>query len=252
MRELFQSNKNSLVGAHRGASQYYPENTMLSFHKALELGADYIELDVHLTKDEVPVVIHDSTLERTTDGKGKIRDYTMEELKRFDAGSWFGKEFTGLEIPTLEEVLQWSKGRMGVNIELKQDVEKYAHLEEKVLEVIRKTKTINQIQVMSFNHKAVKKMKDLDANVFAGIILFAEAYNPIHLVKEVNADFFNTTWMFHSKAVIDELHNEGYLVCGGHCDDPEKWAELQSLGIDMAETNIPDVMKKVEKKQQLT
>ncbi len=85
MRELF-AKKVPLVGAHRGASHYYPENTMLSFKKALELGADYVELDVHLTKDEVPVVMHDSKLERTTNGKGNIRDYTIDELKQLEAG----------------------------------------------------------------------------------------------------------------------------------------------------------------------
>lgn len=242
MRELFNTQEFPFVGAHRGASKYCPENTMPSFKKALELGTDYIELDVHLSKDEVPVVMHDSRLERTSNGKGRLRDYTVEELKELDAGSWFGESFSGLEIPTLEEVLSWAKGRVGVSIELKQDLEKYAHLEERVLEIIRKTNTLNQIQVMSFNHRAVRKMKELDADVFTGIILFSELCDPVAVTKQSKADFFNTPWVFHSQDAINELHNAGFLVCGGMNDDPQKWEEMQSWGIDMAETNTPDVM----------
>ncbi len=150
-----------------------------------------------------------------------------------------------MEIPTLEEVLQWSKDQIGVSIELKQVEEKYTHLEEKVLEVIKKTQTIDQVQVMSFNHKAVKKMKDLDSNVVTGIIVYGELYDPISVIKQVKADFFNAPWMFHSKEDIKALHQAGFLVCGGHNDNPEKWVEMQSWGINMAETNTPDVMKKL-------
>ncbi|BBN99871.1 glycerophosphodiester phosphodiesterase [Sporolactobacillus terrae] len=242
MRELFHDQNFPLVGAHRGASAYFPENTLLSFMKAKEMGADYIELDVHLSKDEVPVIMHDAHLDRTTNGKGKLRDFTLAELKQLDAGCKFGKPFPKQEIPTLQEALNWAKGSIGVSIELKQDIEKYPNLEERVLEVIDKTDTLNQIQVMSFNHRSVRRIKELEPKIFAGIILFSELCDPLAVVKQSKADFFNAPWLFQYREAIDALHQEGYLVCGGMNDDPEKWVSMQALGIDMAETNKPDVM----------
>ncbi|MFP4698544.1 MAG: glycerophosphodiester phosphodiesterase family protein [Eubacteriales bacterium] len=94
--------------AHRGASGIAPENTIVSFQKAIDQGAEGIELDVHLTKDEIPVVIHDETIDRTTDGSGYIKDFTFEELNRYDAGNYFDKKFMNEKIPTLEQVLELS------------------------------------------------------------------------------------------------------------------------------------------------
>ncbi|NGP45538.1 glycerophosphodiester phosphodiesterase [Bacillaceae bacterium SIJ1] len=243
MREIFQAKQSPLVGAHRGASHYYPENTMLSFQKAVELGADYIELDVHLTKDNIPVIMHDANLERTSDGKGRIKDFTVEELKQLDVGRWFGEEFAGQRIPTLHEVLSWSKGRTGVSIEIKQIEERYDNLEQRILDVIYDTNTMDQVQAMSFNHNSIKKIKELDNRIFAGIILFAELYDPIRVAQQMKVDFYNTPWLFHTIEQIRQLHEAGFVVCGGHNDQPEKWVEMQEWGIDMAETNMPDVMK---------
>src|SRR5919204_3658410 len=93
------------VVGHRGAMGYCPENTMISFARAVELGADWVELDVHLTRDGALAVIHDETLERTTNGKGLVREHTLDELKRLDAGSWFAPAYAGERIPSLDEEL---------------------------------------------------------------------------------------------------------------------------------------------------
>jgi glycerophosphoryl diester phosphodiesterase len=108
-----------VVIAHRGASGAAPENTGAAFRLAAELGADGVELDVQLTRDGAVVVCHDATLERTTDGRGSIAELTLAELRRLDAGSWFGAGFAGEPLPTLDEVLDWSAGRIAVNVELK-------------------------------------------------------------------------------------------------------------------------------------
>ncbi len=105
--------------AHRGASAYYPENTMESFQGAIAMGADMIELDVQLTRDGEVVVFHDEKLTRCTNGKGRIADYTLVELKKLDAGSWFDKEYQGAKIPTLEEALSLCRDKIAVNIEIK-------------------------------------------------------------------------------------------------------------------------------------
>jgi len=109
------------VVAHRGFSARYPENTMLAFAAATDAGADMIELDVGLSADRVPVVIHDETLDRTTDGEGPVAARTLAELERLDAGAWFAPEFAGERIPTLEAVLARFGGRVALNVELKPD-----------------------------------------------------------------------------------------------------------------------------------
>ena len=98
-----------LVIAHRGASGHAPENTLAAFKRAVGLGATFIETDLQLTRDSRFVAMHDGTVNRTTNGQGKVHDMTMAELRRLDAGSWFGSEFAGERIPTLDEILEFSK-----------------------------------------------------------------------------------------------------------------------------------------------
>lgn len=105
--------------AHRGASARAPENTFAAFEEAVRVGVDAVELDVHLSADGVPVVIHDATVERTTDGRGAVASHTCARLRRLDAGSWFSPRYRGERIPTLDETLDWAGGRTGLNVELK-------------------------------------------------------------------------------------------------------------------------------------
>jgi len=107
--------------AHRGASTRAPENTLAAFEEAIRLGVDAIELDVHLSADGVPVVLHDDTVDRTTDGRGAVASLTLAALKRLDAGAWFSPRFRGERIPTLEEALVCAQGRCGLNVEIKAD-----------------------------------------------------------------------------------------------------------------------------------
>ncbi len=112
----------TLVIAHRGDSAHAPENTLAAFRAALDAGADMVEFDVGLTRDLVPVVLHDATLDRTTDGRGKLAAWFLEDIARLDAGSWFGPRFAGEPIPTLEQALDLLAGRAEVNIEVKPEV----------------------------------------------------------------------------------------------------------------------------------
>jgi glycerophosphoryl diester phosphodiesterase len=117
-----QSSKNVIVAGHRGYKAKYPENTMLSFQKACELGVDMLEMDLNLTKDKKLAVIHDDTVDRTTDGNGAVRDHTFSELKELDAGGWFGAEFAGLQIPSFTEFLEWAalETNLFLNVEIKE------------------------------------------------------------------------------------------------------------------------------------
>jgi glycerophosphoryl diester phosphodiesterase len=124
MIEHIQNNPSIIVAGHRGFKFAYPENTLLAFQKALELGVDMLEFDLRLSKDKVVMVIHDETLERTTNGSGKMSDYRLAELQQLDAGGWYGKQFEGLKIPTFGELCKLLQPYPEVllNVEIKKDV----------------------------------------------------------------------------------------------------------------------------------
>lgn len=153
--------KNVMVYAHRGASAYAPENTLPAFQLAEEQGADGIELDVHLTKDGELVVIHDEKLDRTTDGVGLVRDYTLAELKRFCADNGM-PGFADARIPTLREVLEQVRpGRMLVNIELKTGILWYEGIEKKTLDLVAELGMQDRIIYSSFNHYSIAEVRRL-------------------------------------------------------------------------------------------
>ena len=139
------------VVGHRGAMGHCPENTLASFERGLQLGADWIELDVHLSRDNALIVIHDETLDRTTNGKGAVRDHSLAELKALDAGSWFGPQYAGERIPTLDEVLRWARQRNAiVDIEIKNAPVYYAGIEAAVVEALDRYGMTEQVIVISF------------------------------------------------------------------------------------------------------
>lgn len=156
---MLPENTRPLIYAHRGSSIHAPENTLASFGKALEQGADGIELDVKLSADGEVVVIHDQTVNRTTSGQGRVNQLTLEQLRRLDAGSWMGSAFEGERIPTLEEVFELVGGRMVILIELTNYLSPFDGLPQKTVELVRKFKLQDSVIFISFlpsNLKAVK------------------------------------------------------------------------------------------------
>lgn len=160
------------VIAHRGSRLKAPENTIASFQQAVADGADAIELDVQLSKDGKLVVIHDSTLERTTNGEGKVSDYTLAELKELDAGSWFDAKFSGEKIPTLQESLVWAKGKTKVDIEVKEG--SAAEIEpEALMSVIRETGMENEVAVTSFERDFIERTESEFPVLRTGVLMSA-------------------------------------------------------------------------------
>lgn len=233
------------ISGHRGASRNAPENTMAAFEKAMELNADLIELDVHLTQDDVPVVIHNHTVDETTNGSGEVRNWTWDQLKQLDAGGWFDESYRGVTIPALEDVLCWAYGKTGVSIELKQGPGSlyYPGLEEKVVDIIERTDMVQWVQVMSFDHAAVKKIKDSNPALMTSMIYHSKLFDPIQSAKEIGADIINTKWYFLDADIVRSAHDAGLLVCGSLCDSPEEWRFMQEWGVDMIDTNVPDLMQ---------
>ena len=160
--------KTPLILAHRGASAEAPENTLVAFRRARELGADGVELDVTLTRDHVPVVIHDDTVDRTTDGHGSVSAMTVLEIKHLDAGKWKSQEFLGEAIPTLAEVFdafaKWTKGpgteRRGViNVELKSTTIRTDGVERQVVSLVEQKRLEESVILSSFNPLALMREK---------------------------------------------------------------------------------------------
>lgn len=153
------------IYAHRGAKGTTPENTIAAFKEALRMESDGIELDVHLSKDREPVVIHDETVNRTTNGSGEVQDMIVADLKKLDAGSWFHSSFKGEQIPTLKEVLLLLKDAefLGtLNIELKTDQIPYEGLEQRVVDVINEVNVSFQIVFSSFSLASLERMKQVN------------------------------------------------------------------------------------------
>ena len=159
-----------LVIAHRGASAAAPENTIAAFEQAITDGADGIELDVHLSRDDQLVVIHDASVERTTNGSGPVRDRTLRELKRLDAGGWRGRQFEGQRIQTLQEVLERFRGRTRFWIELKGGSDQYPGIEERVVSTIEIYDVLDRALVQSFDQKALEQIKSLNREVRVGVL----------------------------------------------------------------------------------
>lgn len=160
------------VYGHRGYSGKYPENTMLAFQKAAEAGADGVEMDVQLSRDGEVVIIHDETLDRTTDGTGYVKDHTLAELKKLNATKTFAGQFEKLEIPTFDEFCAWLKGAgILANVELKNSVIYYPEMEKKCIDLIRKYDVEKQIIFSSFNHATLFKIKELAPDIPVGALM---------------------------------------------------------------------------------
>lgn len=169
------------IFAHRGASAYAPENTVEAFALAMEQGADGIELDVQMTKDGQVVVIHDETIDRVSDGTGAVRDYTLEELKKFHFSNHM-ENYENAVIPTLKEVLDLIKSsNMLLNIELKTGIYWYPSLEEKTMELVKEAGMEDRVIYSSFNHYSIKKILELDSHaecafLYSDVILNVDKY----------------------------------------------------------------------------
>jgi glycerophosphoryl diester phosphodiesterase len=246
-QRLHQERGRVWVIGHRGAMGHCPENTMASFQRGLELGADWIELDVHLTADGELAVIHDETVDRTTDGHGLVKDHTLAELKQLDAGGWFGPEYAGQRIPTLDEVLAWAHAHATiVDIEIKNAPIYYAGIEEAVVAALDRSAMAEQVIVISFDHAAVKRIKALDARVATGVLYSGRPVDAgLHLAGQADADGLFPHWAYVTRADVQAAHAAGLSVAPWSTSDPNVLRRLIAAGVDAIGTNHPDVLREL-------
>lgn len=232
--------------AHRGASGDFPENTMLAFFSANDLGCDGIETDVQLTKDNVPVLIHDETVNRTTNGNGFVKDYTYSELSKLDAGINFSHKFSCETVPTLDELLNFAKSEnLILNLELKNSIINYPNLEEIVLSKINEYSLKDKIIISSFNHYSMKHFKDISPQVAVGLLYDLNLYHPEKYAKFVGVDALHPSFHSLNSKIVEDSHNQNIKINTYTVNTPQDMNAMLKLNVDGIITNYPGILKKI-------
>lgn len=235
LRERYQSARDSgrpILGGHRGNPADEPENTLASFRSALELDCDMVECDVHMSADGELVVIHDETVDRTTDGKGLVRDLTVAELGRLDAGR-------GERLPLLDELLQLVAGRAGFVIELKRGPKPYPGFDSLLVERLRRFDMIGQSAVISFEHDWVAAMKKMEPDLQCGVLEVVPAGDPAELLRRTGADVYSPHYSAASRDLVDGVHAQGGFFGVWTVDDEAGLKQSLEARVDAIFTNRP-------------
>jgi glycerophosphoryl diester phosphodiesterase len=231
------------IYAHRGASGTHPENTLAAFKEAARLDIHGVELDVHLTKDGELVVIHDETIDRTSNGSGYVKDLTLEELRAFDFGSWFAADFAGETIPTLKEVLRvYQDTAHHVNIELKSDVFAYEGMGVKVLHVIENLNMSNRVVISSFDHEAVKDFKRTAPHIEVAILTMEVLVDAYDYARFIPADALHIHLPAAQRKMTKEALLKGAIIRVFTVNEPEYALALQKIGVHAVFTDYPEKM----------
>jgi glycerophosphoryl diester phosphodiesterase len=222
-----------LVGGHRGNPAEQPENTLASFRSAVDVGVDMIECDVHLSSDGELVVIHDHTLERTTDGSGLVRQHTLAELRILDAG-------LGEQLPLLAEVCEVAReGQVGLCVEIKQIPIPYPGLEEKLAFELADLEMLDQTAVISFHHGAIRHLKEVEPRLTTGVLEGARPLDPAGIMRGALADLYAPHFGAMDADLVEEVHQAGGAVGVWPVDDPAGIAWCKICRPDSVFTNRP-------------
>ncbi len=237
-----------LVIAHRGASGYAPENTLAAFKRAIALGATFIETDLQLSRDSHFVAIHDDAVSRTTNGQGKVHDLSLADLRRLDAGSWFGSEFTGERIPTLEEILEFSK---------KHDVVFYLELkpggswggEHALIGALRESQEIARAIVISFDAGILEGLRKIEPTLMTGLLFDGQIDRPLEKAVEVGARQLAVRGDLVTPALLTEAKKKDLQVVCWTVNQPAHMRLLIDAGVDGIMSDYPDRIVAAMKKE---
>lgn len=243
------------VISHRGANKVTPQNTIEAFKKAIQFRADGFETDVHLTGDGVPVICHNYTIDKTSDGKGEIASNSLDYLKRFDFGSYFHHSYKGTEIPTLEEFLNVSEraNLKVLNIEIKSPKNKVYEIVDKVIDAVKAHNLFDKLLISSFDPDLLVYVKDYDENCKTGFL-----YSPdkpitykrvlgheIDFAKSIGADALHPHQLFVSPALVEAAHENGIMVNPWTVNKEKDIIKLVKMGVDGVITDVPNVAKRL-------
>jgi glycerophosphoryl diester phosphodiesterase len=237
-----------LIIAHRGASGNAPENTLAAFRKAVALGATFIETDLQLSRDARFVAIHDGTVNRTTNGQGAVHDMTLADLRKLDAGSWFGSEFAGERIPTLEEILEFSR---------KNDVVFYLEIkpgaawggEHALIGALRESGEIPRAVVISFDAAIVLNLRKIEPTLMTGLLYDGQIENPLDKAVEIGARQVAVRGDLVTPALIAQAKKKDLQVVCWTVNHPAHMRMLAAAGVDGIMSDYPDRLVAAVKKE---
>jgi glycerophosphoryl diester phosphodiesterase len=223
--------------AHRGGAGLEPENTIRAFKRALDLGVDLIEFDVRLTKDKKLVVIHDEKVDRTTNGRGYVRDLTLDEIRKLNIAE-------NEKIPTLEEVINLLKTEKPIIvIEIKEP-----ETTEKILKAIKNKRLENKVLIVSFWPDVLKKIKEIAPKIKTGILIGKGPVDAVSMVKDLKADFFCPRFDLIDKKTVENCHQNNIKINVWTVNKPEDIEKMIKSGVDIISSDYPNlVLEKLKK-----
>lgn len=236
--------------SHRACAGYAPENTIEGIHTAADMGVDWVELDVKLTRDQVPIIFHDDMLDRTTNTSGPISLLTYDEIKELDAGSWFGESFIGAKIPTLEEAVDVLIDRgLGLNLEIKPCPSREKETAEAALDVLS---TIwddhDKLLISSFSHVSLEVAFDMAETWHRGFLLPDHTQedwveNWAEMIKYLNVSSVNLNGNTITRELVEDVLDLELPVLAYTINEPDRGRFLQAWGVDGFFTDVPDVLQ---------
>lgn len=234
--------------AHRGLRARFPENTLAAFSGAVDAGAQMIELDVSLSRDRHLVVIHDDTVDRTTNGSGAVKALTMEDLGQLDAGSWFDPRFKGLRLPSLAQVLDTVKGRLLVNIEIKPEAFESHRpadaVERQVLALVYEKKMVDEVLISSFDWRVLDNLRQRDPTIAIGLLSEVPADDRLlEWIERLTAFSWHPDYRALTRAQVQRVHGAGALVFPYAVDGRIDTRGMLAMGVDGMIVDDPKQMK---------
>ncbi len=237
------------VISHRGANKVAPQNTIPAFEKSLEIGCDGFETDIHLTADGYPVICHNYTIDETSNGKGKVSEMTLEELRSYDFGSYFNEEFAGTTLPTLDEFLDVSaKGDIEImNIEIKEPLDGNLEIVAKTIEAVKAKGLFDKLLISSFDKNVLIECKRIDPNCKTGFLYAPNKpffysdmlFNYLKVAKKLKVDYLHPHFLAVKKSYVKKLHKNGIKVNVWTVNKPEIATKLIKYGVDGIITDVP-------------
>ncbi|NMB24167.1 MAG: glycerophosphodiester phosphodiesterase [Firmicutes bacterium] len=234
-----------LIG-HRGAAAHAPENTLASFHKAIDMGATMLELDIHLTNDQEIVVIHDHEISRTTSGSGLVSNMTLREIREYDAGSWMHPDFKGEKVPILREVMELiHKDNIFLNIEIKAGEKIHIGLVDKLLELVGEYDTADMIVISSFHREYLKEIKEKAPAIEVALLYAGDVPDALDEAVGEGWEGLHPHFPLIDEKLIEGARQRGLAVRAWTVNRPDDMRRLMDFGVDGICSDVPDVLNKI-------
>lgn len=243
------------VISHRGANKEAPQNTLPAFKRSLEIGVDGFETDIHLSKDGVPVVCHNYTIDETSDGEGKINDLTLEELRSHDFGSYYNEKFKGTTLPTLEEFLALCENAdiQIMNIEIKPPLDGNMAIVEKTITAVKEHGLFGKLLISSFDPNVLVECKKIDSECKTGFLYAPNKvffykqmlFGYVKFAKKIKADYLHPHYFAVTKSYVRKLHKNGIGVNPWTVNKPDDIRRMLKMGVDGIITDLPALVNEL-------